>query len=93
MYRLLVIITTLLFFQPAFAEDPGNYSFDKTEFEEEMIGSEITDDYVYPSLPVLSRMYWLLGELDYSNDNHIDGYLKINECKIYEKYTRSSFSG
>lgn len=49
--------------------------------------------YIYeePSMATFSHMYWALGLLDYENKEHIDNFLRINECDIFKNYFSREF--
>ncbi len=42
--------------------------------------------YVEPSMANLSQLYWALGKMDIENNSHVDNYLLINECELYQDY-------
>ena len=50
-------------------------------------------DYIYEelSLASLSHLYWAVSLLDIENNEHVDNFLKINECEIYKNYFGSEF--
>ena len=47
--------------------------------------------YEKPTLKSLSNLYWALGFADLENNEHIDNYLKLTECKIYRKFIAAEF--
>ncbi|MCD8526013.1 MAG: DUF4852 domain-containing protein [Alphaproteobacteria bacterium] len=53
----------------------------------------VKKDHIYekPTMEELSRLYWSLGALDFNNDAHVDNYLLINECGIYQEYRHNEF--
>lgn len=50
-------------------------------------------DYIYENATMekISQLYWALGKLDTNNNQHIDGYLALNECDIFKKYNKNEF--
>lgn len=86
------VLCLCLFVAPiVIAQEQENYNYNDNEFKEEYVGSRVIDDYKRPDLYKLSKLYWVLGELDMSNREHIDGYLLINECEIYKKFYTNEF--
>ena len=47
--------------------------------------------YEVPTMKTLSRLYWALLKLDPENDEHIDNFLLINECGLYQEYAQNEF--
>ena len=39
----------------------------------------------------LSKLYWRMGVTDISNDDHIDNYVLINDCDVYNDYFSDEF--
>lgn len=52
-----------------------------------------SSQYVYRdmSLEVLSKLYWALDAVSLENDTHVDNYLLINECDIYQEFRNNEF--
>lgn len=49
--------------------------------------------YIYekPTMKNLANFYWAVGYADLENDQNIDDYLKLTECKIFSKFSASEF--
>ena len=45
--------------------------------------------YLRPKLSTLSKLSWLFDFPDINNNEHIDAFMKINECELYYKYYRN----
>lgn len=74
----LVLLTLFTFSHTAFAQEEDL----KTDFEH--FYDELT-------LEKLSKLYWKLGKLNINDDEHIDNFLRINECDIYKDYYFNEF--
>jgi len=61
------------------------------EYEEGTPQSQRRYIYEVATVSSLSHLYWALGMMDYENQEHIDYYLLLNECKIYEQYNGQEF--
>jgi hypothetical protein len=50
-------------------------------------------DFIYENMDMekLSQLFWALEQMEIGNDQHIDGYLQINECDIFKKYNYNEF--
>ena len=51
----------------------------------------ITDQYNETTFPNLARMYWAVGKFDDRDNDVIDNYLLITECKLYQQYYSNDF--
>lgn len=49
------------------------------------------EKYVSPDLELLSKLYWRLDKLDVENVKHINNYMRINECDVYQDYFHNEF--
>lgn len=67
-------------------EDPYDDSYlEKDETREKV--------YIYEEVNMytLAKLYWAIGFLDPENNTHIDNYMKINECALYNQYSSAEF--
>lgn len=56
-----------------------------SEETKKKIGFKI-ENYVDPSYENLAHLYWNLGMLDINNNQHVDNFLLITECEMYQNY-------
>lgn len=56
------------------------------EYQEGVPQSKRQYIYEEPTIGTLSHLYWALGMMDYENDEHLDYFLRINECDIQQNY-------
>ncbi len=61
------------------------------EFVEGKPQSKRRHIYEKPTMKSLANLYWALGFTDLDNDDHIDSYLKLTECKIFKRFIASEF--
>lgn len=45
------------------------------------------DEYIPPTYPDISKLYWRLGKFNINDDDAIDKFITINECQIYQDYS------
>lgn len=51
----------------------------------------LTAEYVAPSYDNLARVLWALDVKDLTDDKAVDGYLKITECNLFQKFYDNEF--
>lgn len=54
--------------------------------DEDRLVSDFEHFYDDITIQKLSKLYWKIKALDFNNDTHIDNFLFINECDIYNDY-------
>jgi len=60
---------------------------DPSEFIETLETPEAdSDKYIPMDYGDISRMYWAIGKMELDSDDHIDNYLRINECDMVQRY-------
>lgn len=59
--------------------------------ESTVIEDDHSGDYLSPSFENLSRLYWKQNAIDILDDEAIDNFLLINECKIYQQFYEDDF--
>ncbi len=55
------------------------------------ISERNTKIYERPTMKKLSQLFWALDRMDYENEEHIDNFLRINECQLYKEYKDNEF--
>lgn len=72
--------------------------FDKAHedpYDDSYLAKDETREKVYiyeeVNMYTLAKLYWAIGFLDPENNTHIDNYMKINECDLYNQYSSAEF--
>ncbi len=82
----LCIFSLLLIPAVSVAEDA------KIAVEDIVVPSEAADHiYESPTVSSLSKLYWRLGKMNINNPAHVNDFLRINECDIYQDYIHNEF--
>ncbi|MGQ0527520.1 MAG: DUF4852 domain-containing protein [Alphaproteobacteria bacterium] len=53
--------------------------------------SAVLAHYEPPRIENLSKLYWALSFLDANNDTHIDNFVIINKCNVYQEFFHNEF--
>lgn len=61
------------------------------EKEDQVQSTELTQASVPLTMQNLAKLYWSLGMLDVNNPVHVDNFLKITECNLYEEFYHNEF--
>lgn len=48
-------------------------------------------EYHDPNMKNISKLYWTMGRMDINNNEHIDNFIRINECDIFRDYFKNEF--
>lgn len=67
-----------------------NMKIDRRD-EVTVVEDKYSGDHVAANLENISKLYWKKGALSVSKTSHIDNFLRINECDIYEKFYEDEF--
>lgn len=62
-----------------------------TASENEPLKSDFEHFYDNLTMDKVSKLYWKLGKFDLNIDDHVDNFLRINECDIYKDYYFNEF--
>jgi hypothetical protein len=86
--RFLLLSIFILFFTPAktFAQD-AKIVVEDLEAPSQTAGHT----YETPTVATLSKLYWRIGKMDINKPAHINEFLRINECDIYQDYIHNEF--
>lgn len=82
-----VLAGLLLVIISVHAAQAQNSDYESEEIQESSpVISPINDEYIPITLESLSKLYWVIGKLDLTDDEAIDNYMIINECELYTQF-------
>ncbi len=64
---------------------------DDIDGEMTVVEDNIANQYNFANIENLSKLYWRLGAFDYDDEDSIEKYIKINDCKIFNNFSRNDF--
>lgn len=56
-----------------------------------VIEDKYAGQYLSPTVQNLSKLYWKMNSMNIDNDTHIDNFMLVNECDIYQKFYTDDF--
>jgi hypothetical protein len=76
-------------------ETPADTAERRQEEHDDQTGTDTSEAprYVYekPTPDKLALLYWALSKLDIENKDHINNFMLITECDIYQQYSSNEF--
>jgi len=73
-------------------QNQKNFSLpNDNDSEMTVIKDDIVGKYLMADIENLSKLYWRLGAFDYEDKDSIEKYIKINDCKIFNNFSRNDF--